>query len=197
MGLSIHYSGAFKQGESLASLIEEVRDVAELYNWKYHIFEETFIKEELGKEEYGGDIYGICFTPTDCETVSFTFLSNGRMSSVVNLQAFGGDKENGDYVYKVFTKTQYAGVEMHKLLIHLFRHLSKKYLVNFTLIDEGQYWETGDEQLLQETFARYTHLIEHFNNALEIFPKENGETFEGYFGRLMDKIQRRTQNRNE
>ncbi len=188
MGLSIHYSGAFKQSESLQAMIEEVKNVAEVYKWTYHVFEETFKREEIGKEEYGEDLYGICFTPTNCETVFFTFLSNGRMSSVVNLQAFRGDKENAEYVYEVFTKTQYAGVEMHKLLIHLFKHLSQKYFTNFTLIDEGQYWETGDEKLLAEIFERYTDMIESFSSSLEIFPKLEGESFEAYFERLQNRI---------
>ena len=144
--------------------------------------------EKIGKKEYGEDLFGISITPTNCETVSFTFLSNGRMSSVVNLQAFGGDEKNMDYVYKVFTKTQYAGAEMHKLLIHLFRHLSKKYFTNFELIDEGQYWETGDEKLLEEIFQRYTDMINSFTSSLEKFPRLDGESFEEYFERLGNKI---------
>ena len=130
MGLSIHYSGAFNQAESLSKMIEEVKDIAKVYQWHYHIFNDAFAKEDLGKVEYSQDVFGINFTPTNCETVSLIFLSNGRMSSLVNLQAFGlsSQKKEQDYLYMVFAKTQYAGIEIHKLLIHLFKYLSKKYL---------------------------------------------------------------------
>jgi len=86
------------------------------------------------------------------------------------------------------TKTQYAGIEIHKLIIHLFKYLSGKYLQDFILSDEGQYWETGDEKLLQDTFKRYTDLIESFASSIENYPRKSGENFEGYFARLLKQI---------
>ena len=188
MGLSIHYSGSFKQGESLSAMIEEVRDVAEVYNWKYTIFEENFREEAFGKEAYSEEVFGICFTPSDCETVSLTFLSNGKMFGVFNIAALSDPTLDNDFLHMVFVKTQYAGIEIHKLLIHLFKHISKKYFTNFELIDEGQYWETGNEKLLEEMFQRYTDMIESFSSALDSFPRLDGESFEDYFGRLGNKV---------
>ena len=72
-------------------------------------------------------------------------------------------------------KTQYAGIEIHKLIIHLLKYLSGKYLQDFKVIDEGEYWETGDEKLLQDTFKRYTDLIESFASSLETYPKNPGK----------------------
>lgn len=192
MGLSIHYSGSFKRGKSLAAMIEEVKDVAEVYNWKYNIYEDTFIEEALGKKDYTQDIYGISFTPPNCETVAIEFLSNGRMSSWTHLKFFGKNKEQAEqeYLYMLSVKTQFAGIEIHKLIIHLFKYLSKKYFTNFKLVDEGQYWETGDEKILQEIFIRYTDMLDSFSSALEIYPKKNNETFEDYFTRLMKQIRR-------
>ena len=59
---------------------------------------------------------------------------------------------------------------------------------DFTLNDEGEYWETGDEKLLQDAFKRYTVLIESFASSLETYPKKSGESFEAYFERLLQKI---------
>ncbi len=193
MGLCIHYSGEFKQTASLSALIEEAKDIAEVYQWKYHIFNEEFDLKKLADDNHNGEIYGISFTPPECESVSFTFLSNGKMSSLLNLGAFGNssDTKEKDYLYMVFTKTQFAGIEIHKLIIHIFKHLSKKYLNNFTLSDEGHYWETGDEKLLQETFDQYNEALETFKSSLEIYPKNSNESFEGYFDRLLGKIQKR------
>ena len=55
MGLSIYYSGRLRKVEFLPALIEEIKDVSDVYGWKYHV-------------------YGICFTPMGCETI----MSRGR-----------------------------------------------------------------------------------------------------------------------
>lgn len=199
MGLSIHYSGEFKQGASLCSMIEEVKDIAELHGWGYHVFEENFNIDALGKKSYSQEIYGIRFTPPDCETVSIEFLSNGRMSSLMLLNFYGQSEVQAEheYLYMISVKTQYAGIEIHKLIIHLFKYLSKKYFTNFKFSDEGQYWETGDEKLLQEVFNRYDNLINSFSSATEIYPKEKDETFESYFTRLISHVQKRIKRVND
>jgi hypothetical protein len=195
MGLSIHYSGRFNAKASLSQMIEEVKDIAEIYKWPYHVFEDEFPADSLAKAEYDQNIYGICFTPPECETVSLCFLSNGKMSNVLNLEFYGNPKneEEAAYLYMLSVKTQYAGIEIHKLVIHLLKYLSKKYLQDFIVSDEGGYWETGDEKLLQETFKRYTILIESFASSLETYPKKYGESFEVYFERLLKQIQEKHQ----
>lgn len=193
MGLSIHYSGSFNAKASLQAMIEEVKDIAEIHKWRYHVFDDEFPADSPGKAEYTQNIYGICFTPPECETVWLCFLSNGKMSSPSHLQFFGNstNKEEQEYLYMLSVKTQYAGIEIHKLVIHLLKYLSGKYLQDFTLNDEGQYWETGDEKLLQDTFKRYTALIESFAASIENFPKKYGESFEAYFERLLKQIHER------
>jgi hypothetical protein len=112
------------------------------------------------------------------------------MSNPLQLQFFGKSKNKADqsYLYILSVKTQTAGIEIHKLIIHLFKHLSKKYLKSFALNDEGQYWEIGDEILLQETFKRYTDLLDSFSSAIEYYPMKKGETFETYFERLTQQV---------
>ena len=190
MGLSIHYSGSFNPAASLSAMIEEVKEIADIYKWKYFVFEEAFPPDSLDRAEYSDEIYGICFTPPGCETVDLCFLSNGKMSSVTHLKFFGNsqNKEYQQYLYMLSVKTQYAGAEIHKLIIHLLKYLEGKYLHNLVVHDEGYYWETGDEMLLVETFKKYTDLIEDFASSLEIYPKLTGESFEDYFKRLMKKI---------
>lgn len=190
MGLSIHYSGSFKPKASLTAMIEEVKDIAEIYKWEYTVFEDKFPANSLCKTEYNQNIYGISFTPPDCETVCLCFLSNGKMSSPSHLKFFGNseNKEEQQYLYMLSVKTQYAGIEIHKLIIHLLKYLSGKYLRNFTVNDEGEYWETGDEKLLQDTFKRYTDLIESFASSIENCPIKSGESFEAYFKRLLKQI---------
>ncbi|MFH1198475.1 MAG: hypothetical protein V1720_22420 [bacterium] len=190
MGLSIHYNGKFNASAFLPDMIREVRDIAEIYNWKYTVFEEEFPAKGFDDESYNNSIYGICFSPPESEPVWLCFLSNGRMSSPGNLIFFGNSSNEDDkkYLYLLSTKTQYAGIVVHKLIIHLLKFLSKKYLEIFNLQDEGHYWETGDEKLLQETFNRYSDLIDYVSSALENIPMNDGETFEKYFERILKII---------
>ena len=190
MGLSFHYNGSFSAKASLPAMIEEVKDIAEMFQWKYHIYEEVFPENSFGKTQYNHKISGIGFTPPECETVWLCFLSNGKMSSPSNLQFFGNseNKEEQEYLYMLSVKTQYAGIEIHKLLIHLLKYLDAKYFQDFTVTDEGQYWETGDEKLLQDTFKRYTYLIDSFAASIENYPVKTGETYEAYFERILKQM---------
>jgi len=190
MGLSIHYNGRFNTAASLKSLIEEVADIARVYKWKHHIFHEEFPVEKLDDDRYDGEIYGILFSPPECEPVFLTFLSNGLMCSPQSLDFWAEETDpvRAGYLYQLFTKTQYAGIEIHKLVIHILKHISQKYLSEFSLIDEGEYWETGDEILLQKNFDKYNFLIDSFCTSLETFPKKKDESFEVYFMRLMKNI---------
>jgi hypothetical protein len=188
MGLSIHYSGSFKADASLSEMIEEVKDIAEIYKWKYTIREEYFPNKSFEKEGYDGKIYGISFTPPNSETITLTFLSNGRMCSGVRLEFFGNSEKDKMYLYMLSSKTQYAGSTAHKIIIHLLKYLSAKYFSDFKLTDEGMYWETGDEKLLDETFKIYNDLVDGFVSSVEDFPIKESESFEEYFDRIIKMV---------
>ena len=200
MGLSFHYNGRFSGNASLPDMIEEVKDIAETRKWPYNIFETEFDGEFIPGKVHDGKIYGISFTPPECETVSICFLSNGRMSCPVNLKFYGDSKDETEqeYLYMQSVKTQFAGEEIHKFLIELFRYLQKQgYFETLNITDEGQYWETGDEKLLHKIFKRYTHLLDSFKFAVDTVPKDKGETWEDYFGRLMGMIKNKDKNNGQ
>jgi hypothetical protein len=190
MGLSFHYSGRIANPASLPKLIDEIQDIARVYSWKYFVFDREFPDNTIGKPDYNQRIYGICFTPPECETVDVCFLSNGRMSSASHLQFWGKTdvQAESEYLYMLSVKTQYAGVETHQFIIQLFRYLNEKYFADFTMSDEGEYWETNDETLLKVNFKRYTELIDGFVSAIESYPIREGEDIESYFLRLMKQI---------
>lgn len=190
MGLSIHYSGRFNTNAALSEMIEEVKDIAEVYGWDSTVFEENFPLIPSDKTTHDKNIYGMIFTPPGCEPISLCFLSNGRMSSPINLLAFGNstNKKEKAYLYMVSVKTQFAGSSIHKIIIHLLKYLSDKYFKEFTLTDEGQYWETGDEKLLDENFDRYNMLMDMVSDLFENNPINSGESFEKYFTRILKQI---------
>ncbi len=192
MGLSFYYTGKLKEGASVDELIEEVKDISEILNWKYTILDTGFPEVELIDGKVDGNLYGICFAPKNCEPIFLCFLSNRHLCSPVNLDDFKQPIENvPEDAYLIFTKTQYAGPDAHMAVIHVLKHISNKYLADFQLSDEGQYWETGDENLLRETFKRYTFLIDSFASALESIPTAPGESIEQYLGRLLAYLDKR------
>jgi hypothetical protein len=190
MGLSFHYSGVIANPQLLPELIEEVRDIAGTYNWKFNVFDQEFPDNCCGKDHYNQNIYGISFTPPGCETIPICFLSNGRMSSLPHLMFFGKteDQPESDSLYMLSVKTQYADVETHQLIIKIFRHLKEKYLTDFKLTDEGKYWETNDLELLRINFEKNLAIINSFFSALETIPMLPNESIEDYFARMLKFI---------
>lgn len=225
MGLSIHYSGQIADKSMLPRLIEEVEEIANVHGWKYSIYERHFSEDSneeprsneslLNKRNHDGKLYGIDFTPKGSEPISIAFLSNGRMSSIMQLSCWGEFKEEklielkntnvnelgeleihneeftltadhyNQYLYQCSSKTQYAGIQAHEMVIGVFRYLNKNYLKDFKLIDEGHFWETGDKVLLKKTFERYTDLINGFATALSENNKKENEDLDGYLERVI------------
>jgi hypothetical protein len=190
MGLSIHYSGSLKNPESLPELVNEVKDIVEVFGWEYHVFRDEFPGGVFLERDYTNKLYGIGFSMPGCETLFICFLSNGRMISPFNLEHLNDQHyiQEKKYLYTLSCKTQFAGIEKHKFLIHLFGHLSQKYFENFRMIDEGGYWESRDEEILRENFNRYERLVDTYSEAVDKTPQQPGESLENYLERLFRRI---------
>lgn len=190
MGLSFHYKGKLREPRSLKKMIEEVADISEANKWRFKVFEENFPNDTFTIEPNKNSIYGICFTPPKCETVCLTFLSNGRLCAFYNLEfnKHLEKLEDDHYLYYLSVKTQYCGSGIHKLLIPIFDYLNKNYFEDFEFNDEGQFWETRDEKLLEEIFNRYTNLINSFSSVLEHIPMLEGESIETYILRMAEIV---------
>ena len=191
MGLSIHYQGSFNKYSVLSDLITEIKEIAETFKWDYKIYLEEFPEKKFDDDTYDEKIYGISFTPPGCETVPICFLSNYKMSSDIHLKFFGnsGNQSEKKFLYMLSVKTQFAGITIHKAIIELFRYLVKRnYFSEFNLIDESEYWETGDEKLLEQKFKEYGALIDQFSIAIQTIPIKRGESFETYFKRISGRI---------
>ncbi len=190
MGMTIHYSGKFRDDASLIDMIDEVRDISQIYDWKYTVFNEQFPFNPESPEHLKNQLYGILFSPPGSEPVHLTFLSNKRMCSIMGLKTWGSSTEEkaDEYLCMLSTKTQFSGMETHKLIIHILKYIGNKYLTGLTVLDEGKYWETGDEKLLGEIFSKYETAFDIFENALQNYPIKKNETFEEYFNRLLWRL---------
>ena len=166
MGLSIHYSCYIRSKQLLEPLIEEVKDICETLNWSPKIIDDD-------------EINGICFETEGSEPVFLTFDNNSRLLSPVNIMV--KDIYDGMQLYKALifttsTKTQYAGPDAHIAIIKLLKYISEKYCDSFTLSDEGNYWETGNRDVLLIQFKNYNSAIDSFCEGLEGLPAKPGET---------------------
>ena len=190
MGLCIHYRGKIKNAVYLPLLVEDIKEICSIYKWEYRIEETSFPTDTLDNQENFNIIYGISFTPPKCETISLTFLSNGVMVCPSRVRFFGNSKKETErnYIYLLSTKTQFAGMATHAIIINLFRYLNKKYLADFEMIDESKYWETADENVLRKNFNMYDALLDNFALSLETFPMEEDENMISYFERLMENV---------
>lgn len=193
MGLTIHYRGKFRDDASLMEMIDEVAEIVKIYDWKYTLFTEQFPTNPDSNDNLKNELYGILFTPPGSEPVHLTFLSDKRMCSILGLKAWGNstEAEAEKYLCMLSTKTQFAGMETHKLIIHILKHISNKYLTGFSVLDEGKYWETGDEKLLQEIFSKYEAAFDIFEDALQNNPIRENESFEEYFNRLLSRLRKK------
>ena len=82
------------------------------------------------------------------------------------------------------------GLSLHHSgsIIQIFKHLNKRYFSNFNFSDEGQYWETNNEEILKSNFAKYDAILDNFSLGLETLPMKANESFEDYFLRLFELI---------
>ncbi len=227
MGLTIHYSGRIANKNTLPQLMEEVEEIATVHGWKYRIYEREFpVSERLTSSEaltqtHDGKLYGIEFTPRGSEPVSICFLSNGRMSSIMQLASWGefkGNKKlvlnNGNidkqgeieivskevtltaddyarYLYMCSSKTQYAGPQAHEMIIGVFRYVAKTYFAEFNMIDEAEFWETGDEELLLKNFEFNTALINGFASTLNENTRREDEDLDSYMERIIREFRKK------
>ena len=168
MGLSFHYSGRIRDYNQIDALVEEVKDLCKDLKWTYNILDDDKIK-------------GIIVGCKESEPLWFTFVPDGRTCNVINLQY---TDPNDKYYSLCAVKTQYAGPEVHMAMIKMLRYISDKYFSEIEVMDEGEYWETGDEENLRKIFARYTMIINAFTEKLETMERIPGESEESLVNRI-------------
>lgn len=192
MGICINYSGSFKKTASLKSFIEEVKDVAIANNWRHQIFKDTFDPDQLGETNFDlNEIYGINITPPNCETVTFTFLSNGKMANQSSLESYIRNMETNEYknperfLYFNFSKTQYAGYQVHKKLCDFFKYLAPKYFNDdFIFEDDTNYYEDNDDAKLIKQFDRSSAIISMFSSAFDVVKPQKGESIKDFLQKV-------------
>ncbi len=87
-----------------------------------------------------------------CEPISFLFDRGGRLRDLMGLLSVPDVMPVPETPF-VSVKTQFAPVEVHITIIKLLQYFKKRYVSDMEVLDEGEFWETGDERRLREKIA--------------------------------------------
>lgn len=91
----------------------------------------------------------------------------------------------------ISVKTQYGGIGVHIAVINLLKYLSGRYFAAFELRDEGGYWESNNEAVLQQQFERCDALLNIVQVALKDFKSELTDTPQSFANRLEQFLKER------
>lgn len=134
MGVTIHFEGSLREAKSLESVVRVAREFAAGAQWPTESLDRDHVTLERvrggSKEYYSGPVRGIALYPhPDCEPFRLEF--------------------DGNLYIQEYSKTQFAGAAVHARLIDLLRRL-QPYFRHLEVLDEGEYWHTGDLEHLEQ-----------------------------------------------
>lgn len=179
MSISIHYKGRIDDKRQVRALMDEIQDIAETMGWNYHCLDEDWKKKSQLKLEHRENgtyitghagLKGISFSPhPESETIWLFFDHEGWINSPMNLVT-KDDYTDLETARWLSVKTQMAGAETHIAILKLFKYLKKKYISNLEISDDGGYWESNDQEALEEKFAQLNMAIDMITSALTNLP---------------------------
>lgn len=199
MGLTFHYSAQFRNTEKITEMITEVKDICISLNWEYQVWPECIAGMDIPEfqiENYRmNNLQGISLTPEKCETLLLTFLPGGKLVSPTDF-ILGADIGPFAKNRMIHTKTQFAGIHVHLALMKLLIYLNEKYFEKLHVEDEGNYWETRNEEILKKQFNEYEHLFDVVAGALSSIEKIPGESAKSVADRIEIILNEKFKNKN-
>jgi hypothetical protein len=175
MGITIHYKGKLNSADDIDPFCKEMEDIAKSMEWKCNSFD----FDEKDKTPVKGLFIG---PHPKAEMLQLMFDKSGFLRNALMFEHFPHDDE---ITYLNHTKTQFAPVEIHVAVIKLLKYIRQKYISNFDVYDEGDYWQTGDEKILKEKIDFLNGAINHMSDVLNSIKFEENETAES----VADKIE--------
>ena len=144
MGVTIHYEGQLIDEASYDGVIRAAKAYAEEEGWPTEPIEssEVTLLRVRNEEDwdYTGPVKGIAIYPhTDCDSIRLEF--------------------DHDLYIQEYTKTQFAGAEIHLKVLGLLRTIMP-FFRKLKVEDEGEYWDTGNMDILTEHLQWSQKVIE-------------------------------------
>lgn len=196
MGVTIHYRGNINNKKSIDQFIVEVSDICQSMDWKYDVLDEDWSipssleidhqEEGVGLTGHAG-LKGVSFVPhEDCEPVRLTFDAKGQLNSVMNI-AFGVPNPDNGAPW-LFSKTQFAGAEVHISIIKLLKYINKKYVSDLEVRDEGDYWNTGDATTVSNRMNMISNAMDALEEGLQALSESDDLTEENLIQKIEEVI---------
>ncbi len=176
MGLTIFYSGAIRDVRLIPALVDEVCDICDGLYWRCEIVEPS---DDI-------PISGVLFCPPRSEEIWLTFLPNGRMANPESFFNITGEKKKLSGSIVLNSIVQYAGADAHMRVIEMLKYLSPKYFRRLKIIDESEYWETGNAEKCRDWFVMFDAWTKNMSEDLGKLDNRGHEGGENYQERLMD-----------
>jgi hypothetical protein len=137
MGTTIYFEGGLASIEQYEKLIHTVMVFAEEHNLPFLLFGVN--PDPLGTVPFQPKESWLC-------PIQGIFLQPDVHSDPLVLEF------DADLKMKNRCSTQFANITVHLLVIELLRRIQPLF-ENFSVVDESEYWEKGDLQLLQKKRA--------------------------------------------
>lgn len=146
MGVTIHYSGQLAGEKEFKALMADAAELAQANGWQFEEFAQEHAElirvEESQIRESTGPTRGIAIVPhPESEPIFLEFDNKLYMQS--------------------FTKTQFAPIEVHVAVAEFLRAISRHFL-RFQVVDEAEYYDTGDTSLLESYRKQISDAIARF-----------------------------------
>lgn len=158
MGITIHYRGTLADTGKIGMLIEEMTDIADTLHWPYSVLDDDWSKPVTADIVHGANgaeivgnlgLQGVVLTPhPQCELLVLCFDANGNLRDPITVILLLNGELSPEDAW-VAMKTHFAPPEVHVTLVKLLKYLQTRYMPDLEVHDEGDYWETGDLQLLR------------------------------------------------
>ena len=159
MGVSIHYRGKMADISTIDVLCEEMALVADKMGWTCTRLDDDWSKPadaSIEVTEKGSQITGhlalkgIAFSiHPKCESLRFFFDAAGNLCDPVSMTLICEGALKPEDVW-IAVKTQFSGPETHIWIVGLLKYIQEHYLPGLEVRDEGEFWETGNHEMLKE-----------------------------------------------
>jgi hypothetical protein len=175
MGITIHYRGQLKSPELIGQVCSKLEEMAKLMGWEYKLFDKNLNRPNTAKLDHSGNspvitgqlpLKGIQLNiHKDCESFSLFFDKHGILHDIIQMATDNSEKdEKTSYLH---VKTQFAPLEVHIAIIRLLKYLHENFFNFLEVIDEGEYWQTEDESLLQQKMNCLSEKIKTVSQAID------------------------------
>lgn len=146
MGITIHFEGRLKDEASFDTVVALTKQFCDERSWPYESINDSHVTLNRVRDEkewdYEGSVKGIAIQPHE------------------NSEPFRLEFDKDFYIQE-YTKTQFSPIEIHVELIELLHRL-QPHFAHLEIIDEGEFFETGDHDTLANHINRCFEVLDEY-----------------------------------